>query len=320
VGLAAPPQAPPGGVRRARIVPQRFNALGGRPLRPGDIVIWVWALVLVSALASVLAVWLLVYVFALSGLQEARSQHGLYATLRSELAQQTAPPLRYANTPSDSFPLGTPVAILQVPRAGISDVVLEGTTAGVLEQGPGLERDTPLPGQPGESLIMGRQAMFGGPFRNLAALRPGDLIHVVTGQGAFTYVVTDLRYPRDRLPPPLGAQQSRLTLATIAGSGWRAFAPNRVLYVDATLRGQTVAYPGGTLASLPASEMVMHADPAVGFPLVLWLLLLGLVVAAVIWVRSRWGGWQTWLVGVPAILAVLYVVSDAAVQLLPNLL
>jgi len=322
VGLAAPPQAPPGaggGIRGA--IRQRWLATTQRPPqppRPRWARITIWAL----ALATALFAWLLVYAFALSGLQESHSQHGLYAALRSELAQQTAPPLRGTQTSSDSYPLGTPVALLQVPRAGISAVVVEGTTAGALELGPGLSPDTPLPGQPGTSLVLGRQAMFGGPFRNLAGLHRGDLIQVITGQGRFTYVVTDLRYPGDRLPPSLPTGQSRLTLATITGPGWRSFAPNQILYVDATLRGKTVAFPGGTATSLPASETIMHGNPGVGYPLSLWLILLGLVVAAVAWIRFRvgWGGWQIWLVSVPVILAVLYVVSDTAIQLLPNLL
>jgi LPXTG-site transpeptidase (sortase) family protein len=308
-----------GGLRGA--IRQRWLATSERPPqppRPHWVGVTIWALGLTTALL----LWFLVYAFALSGLQEAHSQHDLYAALRSELAEQTAPPLRGTRTPSDSYPVGTPVAQLQVPQAGISAVVVEGTTAGALEQGPGLSADTPMPGQPGTSLILGRQALFGGPFRNLAALHRGDLIRVTTGQGRFTYVVSDLRYPGDRLPQPLRAGQSRLTLASITGPGWRSFAPDQLIYVDATLRGKTVAFPGGTATSLPSSETIMHGNPGVGYPLSLWLILLGLVVAAVAWVRfrMRWGGWQTWLVSVPVILAVLYVVSDTAVQLLPNLL
>ncbi len=273
---------------------------------------------------SALAVWFLAYAFGLSGLQEARSQHELYGVLRSELAQEVAPPFQdvaAGQAPSDNFALGIPVAILQVPQAGIDDVVLAGTTSGVLERGPGLWRDTPLPGQPGASVIWGRQTMFGAPFRHLAALHRGDVIRVTTGQGSFTYVVTDLRYPGDPLPPPLAAGQSRLILATAVGPGWRgAWAPDTFLYADATMRGKTVAYPGGLPTVLPGSENPMSGDTSVLLPLILWLQLLLLTVVAVVWAGARWGRWQTWLVGIPAILAVLWVVSDTAFQVLPNLL
>jgi sortase A len=279
-----------------------------------------WLAGVISAVLFLLAIWFLAYAFVLSGVQENHSQHLVYASLRSEIAELTAPPFQVSN-PSDNVPLGAPVAILRVPQAGISDVVLEGTTSGVLEQGPGLWPDTPLPGQAGVSVILGRQTMFGGPFSGLTSLRRGDLIGVTTGQGTFTYVVSDLRYPGQREPARLRAGQGRLTLVTAAGSGWRALgAPNKVLYVDATLRGKPAAYPGGAAASIPASEMIMHGDTSVVFRVILWLQLLIVVIIAVILVSRRWGGWRTWLVGAPAILGVLWIVSDTAFQLLPNLL
>jgi sortase A len=263
---------------------------------------------------SALAVWLLLYAFVLSGLQEASSQHALYAALRSELAQATAPA-------GGDIPLGQPVALLRVPRAGVNDVVLNGTTSGILEEGPGLVADAPLPGQPGDSVIYGRQTMFGGPFRHLPALRRGDALEVTTGQGTFTYRVDALVYPGDPLPSPLSAGQSQMILITTTGSGWLGFgAPDRFLYVFAGLVGKPVAAPSGRPTVVSASQQAMHGDTSALVPLVLWLQLLLLTVLAVVWARSRWGGWQTWLVGAPAILAAVWAVSQAAVALLPNLL
>jgi sortase A len=327
--VIAPTQATPrtGLRRRLPVRRPRPRPAAPRPAAPPQrpplslgFLVPIWTMASITALT----VWFLAYAFGLSGLQEARTQHELYAVLRTELAQEVAPPfqgVQSGHQPSDNFPLGTPVALLRVPQAGIDDVVLAGTTSGVLEQGPGLWRDTELPGQPGASVILGRQSMFGAPFRHLTALRRGDLITITTGQGTFTYVVSDLRYPGDPLPPPLAAGQSDLVLATAVGPGWRsAWAPNTMLYVDATLRGKTVAYPGGLPTALPASESPMNGDTSVLLPLILWLQLLLITVVAVVWAATRWGRWQTWLVGVPAILAVLWVVSDTAFQVLPNLL
>jgi sortase A len=270
----------------------------------------VWTLAALSALAA----WVLVYAFFLSGLQEASSQHALYAQLRSELAQEIAP---LGSRPA----FGTPVAILRVPEAGIDDVVVEGTTSGVLEHGPGLLADTPLPGRAGWSTIYGRQTMFGGPFRHLNVLRKGDLVQVTTGQGTFTYVVTSLQYPRTPEPPPLAAGQSRLTLVTATGEGWRsAGVPDEILYVNAMLRGNTVGSPAGLPTAVQPSQQAMRGDASVLLPLVLWLQLLLIVVIAVAWARARWGRWQTWLVGAPLILAVLWVVTETAAQFFPNLL
>ena len=270
----------------------------------------VWTLAALSGLAA----WVLVYAYFLSGLQEAGTQHSLYAKLRAELAQEIAP---LGSHPA----FGTPVALLRVPQAGIDDVVVEGTTSGVLEGGPGLLADTPLPGRAGESVIYGRQTMFGGPFRHLTALRKGDLLQVTTGQGTFTYVVTDMQYPHTQQPPALVAGQSRLTLVTVVGGGWRAAGvPEELLYVNAALRGKTVGSPAGLPTAVQPTQEAMRGDPGVLLPLVLWLQLLLITVVGVAWARARWGRWQTWLAGAPLILAVLWVVTDTAAQLFPNLL
>ncbi|HEX9033863.1 MAG TPA: sortase [Streptosporangiaceae bacterium] len=281
-----------------------------RPALPGWAFGFVWTL---TALAGV-AAWFLFYGISLSGFQESSAQHALYARLRTEIAQAIAPL-------GGNIKLGSPVAVLRVPQAGIDVVVVEGTTPGLLENGPGLQSDTPLPGQAGVSVIMGRQTLFGGPFRHLNALQRGDLIDVTTGQGTFGFRVLDLRYPGDPLPPPLKPGGSRLVLVTTAGTGWHGLgAPNQVLYVDTALIGKPVASPAGMPTITRASEQPMHGDPGVLFVLVMWLQLLVVTVLAVIWVRSRWGRWQTWLAGAPAILAVLWIVSETAFQLLPNLI
>jgi sortase A len=312
MGLAAPPEAP---VRRSRVAMRLRAPARPRPPRtplPTLGLVAVWAFASLSALS----LWFLLYAFTLSGLQEASSQHSLYAALRSELAQGIAPL-------GGSVPLGKPVALLRVPQAGINDVVVEGTTSALLEQGPGLLAGTPLPGQPGVSVIFGRQAMFGGPFRHLAGLRQGDVFQVITGQGTFTYRVDDLRYPGDPLPSPLPAGQSRMIMVTIAGSSWLGGrTPERLLYVDTSLVGKVVAAPSGPPVLVSASQLPMHvdADSDVLIQLVLRLQLLLLAGLGVAWAGSRWSTWQTWLVGAPAILAATWGVSQVAVALLPNLL
>ena len=316
MGLIAPPDAPERRGRAGMRVRAPAKARP-RPPRPPRIPLPTLAFVVVWALASLsgLAVWFLVYAFTLSGLQEASSQHSLYAALRTELAQGIAPL-------GGSIPVGQPVAVLRVPQAGINDVVVEGTTSSALEQGPGLLPGTGLPGQPGVSVILGRQSMFGGPFRHLPTLAGGDLIQVITGQGTFTYRVLDLRYPGDPLPSPLPAGQSRMIMVTIVGSGWLGGGKDRLLYVDAALVGKPVAAPSGQPVVVSASQLPMHGDDDSGvfIVLVLRLQLLLLVGLAVGWAGPRWGKWPTWLVGAPAILAAVWGVSETAIALFPNLL
>jgi sortase A len=265
-------------------------------------------------LLSLSALWLLAYAVGLSGLQERSAQHRLYSSIRYSLSQELVP-LGGAITP------GTPVAVLNAPEAGLTRaVVVEGTTSGVLRDGPGHQQDTALPGQAGVSVIMGRSVTFGAPFRQVPSLRVGDPITVTTGQGTFHYTVTDVRGNGDPLPPTLGATASRLTLVTSRGSGWLGrWAPSSPVFVDATMTGQVQPAPSGRPTSIIPAATEMHADTGGLVDLVLWLQALVVVGAAVVWARTRWGGWQVWLAGTPVVLAVIWAISSETLRLLPNL-
>ena len=287
------------------------GARGPKPPLPTGAAFAVWVMVV----SSVVALWVLLFSFVLSGLQEGRDQHELYGQLREELALATAP-LGGAIDP------GTPVAVVQIPALNLSDlVVVEGTASGDLQSGPGHRRDTVLPGQHGTSILYGRSVLFGAPFAGVTTLHPGDPITVTTGQGEFTYLVDRVRRAGDPLPAALGAESGRLMLVTSEGYGWQTgWAPNRSVYVDATLRGKTVSAPPGRPLAIPSTEKAMQGDPGALVGLVLWLAALVLVVGAVVWGRARWGRWQTWLVGVPVVLACAWGSTQLALQLLPNLL
>jgi sortase A len=275
------------------------------------------ALVARSALVwfSLLMVWLVIYALALSGFQEQRSQHNLYAKLRVELAGETAPV-------GGAIPTGTPVALLDAPRGGVHDaVVVEGTSSKDLQKGPGHLSDTSLPGQAGVSAILGKGVTFDAPFANITKLSPGDPITVTTGQGVAHYVVSDVRRSGDPLPGRLAAGQGRLTLVAALGNGWRSgWAPTGIVYVDATLQGTALAAPSGRPTQVAPGESPMASNPGALDALVLWLQLLVVVVIVVTWARVRWGGWQVWLVGAPVVLAVAWTVTETSAQLLPNLL
>jgi sortase A len=293
---------------RERLVRPRTEESGPPPSATSTVV--VTSLVLLS----LSAVWLLVYAVALSGLQEHSAQHRLYASIRYSLSQEITP---FGGV----IKPGTPVAVLTIPAAGVHrTVVVEGTTSGVLRDGPGHQQNSAFPGQAGVSVLQGRSVTFGAPFRNVPSLRVGDLITVTTGQGVFHYQVTDVRGNGDPLPPTLTATGSRLTLVTSRGEGWRSgWAPNSPVFVDATLSGHVQPAPSGRPTVISPAATVMHADTGGLVALVLWLQALLLVAAGVVWARIRWGRWQTWLAGAPALLAVMWVASSEALRLLPNL-
>lgn len=251
-------------------------------------------------------------------LRHYRDQRTAYDDFRYDLANGTAP---VGQTDEDGavLALGTPVAILQIPQLGLREVVLEGTTSSVLMSGPGHRRDTPLPGQPGASVIMGRQAAYGGPFGDLGTLSKGNVFTVVTGQSTNTYRVVDIRRAGDPLPPTLAAGKGRLTLITADGPAW---LPSGVLRVDADLVSPVQPAPPRVIPAggIPPSEAPMGTDSSGLVLLILWGEALLVAAAAVAWLRRRWGRWQTWAVAVPTLGVLGLLVADQAARLLPNLL
>jgi len=263
---------------------------------------------------SGLMIWAVLYALLFGAVQESRSQSVMYAKFRQELAGEVAP----IGAPIRS---GTPVALLEIPRLGLRDVVVEGTSSGDLLKGPGHRADSPLPGEAGVSVLYGRGATFGAPFGRLQKLQVGDAITVVDGAGTFQYTVKDVRRAGSPLPQPVGAGASRLTLATAAAHGWRAIlAPSAPLYVDADMTGAATAEPGGRPSEVPASEKLMAVDSGALNSLVHWLALFGISAAAAAWAFARWGRWQTWIVAAPTVGATLWLVSETAMKLLPNAL
>lgn len=279
---------------------------------PGGVFI---TLASVSAFSAI-AIFLVAYALGFSALQEQRSQHQLYASYRGLLdpSSPIAPQIGGVINP------GTPIALLNSQPAGLHNVVVvEGTSSSDLLKGPGHLRDSPLPGQVGQSIVMGKSLTAGAPFHGIMRLRQGDEITVTTGQSTFHFSVDGLRVGGDPLPQ-IPAGGAVLTLVTSYGSGWLGhIAPAHVVYVDATLRGKAVTAPAGRPVAVPVSELPGHSDPSAWPFLVLWLQ--GLIVSGVgsVWAWSRWGRWQTWLVGAPILLGVLWGLSEEAMRLLPNL-
>jgi sortase A len=271
-------------------------------------------------------VWSMVFLFVLSGavfayalwfsaLPQGRAQEDLYNQLRYNLSQGNAP----ADT-GDPIAPGTAVVLLQAPSIGLSQVVVEGTSSGDMMDGPGHRRDSPLPGQPGASVIYGHDTEFGAPFANITRLRPGDDITATTWQGEFTYRVTAIREPGDPLPAPLNKGQSLLTLATAQGTGWReGWVPNHVVYVDAMLQGDSQLPPPGRVLDVDDVEKPMQGDQNGFITLVLWLQALAVTVAFAFWARKRWSGPQTWLIAGPVLVAAVWGAAASMAVLLPNL-
>lgn len=269
------------------------------------------------SLLSLLLIGIVLNLTVVSQFEHWTSQRKLYSELRLSLAAGSAP-VGQTDSSGHLLALGTPVALLQIPRLGIDEVVVEGTTSAQTRIGVGHRRDTPLPGQAGAVVLMGRQAAYGGVFGSIDELRAGDPITVTTGQGVARYRVLGVRGAHTRLPNLVGAA-GRLTLVTANGM---PFIPTDVTRVDATLVSKAFPAPSPAIASngIPDNEQPLAGDAegAVALSWLLELLLLLAVVSVLAW--KRWDRRAAWVVFFPLILATSLACADRVCLLLPNLL
>lgn len=282
----------------------------GPPVRPDQIM---------KAALNIVAALLVAFfaqVTVIGTVTHSRDQQIAYDDLRLSLAEGTT-----AIGPVEGDPVakGTPIARITIPAIGLKEVVLEGTTAGVLRSGVGHRRDSVMPGQAGTSILMGHRFAYGGPFSQLADLNIGDTLEVTGGQGTAQFRVLGVRQAGDPVPG-LAAGGSRLTLATSTGN---RLAPDGVVQVDADLMGAAPfapVTPAFTPATLPPDERPMAKEPRALKYAVGWGILLVAAAVGGVWLRARWGRWQSWLSSVPALSLFGISVADNVVRLLPNLL
>lgn len=266
----------------------------------------------------ILTITLLLQLVVIGSFQQNSAQERAFDEFRAELANGTAP-VGPTDVDNRQLVIGTPVAYLEIPAVGVRQVVGEGTTSSALFSGPGHRRDTPLPGQVGVSIVMGRRAAFGGPFARIDELVAGDAIVVTTGQGVFEYNVIGVRREGDPVPPPPEVGVGRLVLATADG---RPYLPEGVVRVDADLAVGAVIGPARIYSpnTLPASEKLMGADTSTLWALALWIQALIVLSVGAVWAWHRWGHAQSWIVFFPPLLLVGLATSGEVARLLPNLL
>jgi LPXTG-site transpeptidase (sortase) family protein len=274
----------------------------------------------VGQMLAIFGALLLCFVFqfaAIGALKHNRDQARAYDELRGLLANATAP-VAAVDDGGRLVPTGTPIAILEIPRLGVREVVGEGTSSGALRSGPGHLRDSPMPGQAGASVILGRRAGYGGPFARVDRLVPGDRITVTTGQGEHLYQVQGVRRAGDPQRHTPAAGKGGLTLVTADGP---FFLPSDVLRVDAKLTSD-VRPTSGVLPefAVPDQERVMAGDAGALVPVALWALILAVAAFGVVYLHQRIGRWHAWVTGVPLLGALGVTLADQTAALLPNLI
>lgn len=255
-----------------------------------------------------LIVLFLAYLFLFTPLTAARNQQRLTQSLVGH------PRTVYKLVDGVSPPEGSAIGVLTIPALHLHQVLVQGTSAADLMNGPGLMPGSALPGALGNSVVAARRVTFGGPFGAVDTLRVGATIRVVDGVGTFTYKVTRVHAvvagARDVVLP---TADNRITLVT-ANS---ATVPSGRLVVQGKLVGPAVAVPNHTVA-VPSYDLGLSGDAVAGGLAALWsiLTLLVLVVAATaVW---RWRRpWLVYMFATPVLLMCGLFACESVARALP---
>ncbi len=117
--------------------------------------------------------------------QKADALDSFHGQERPDLQEHRAP-----------LPEGSLVGRIEIPRVGVSTIVLEGVDHETLRRGAGHIPETSLPGEGGNVGIAAHRDSF---FRALKDIRKNDIIRLETLQGTFSYRVewTQIVQPED---------------------------------------------------------------------------------------------------------------------------
>lgn len=136
-----------------------------------------------------------------TGIEAAQSQQRLESEF-TDIAD--SPPPESGDVLPERDPIvvseGDPIALIDIPKIGLSRYVVAGVETADLKKGPGHYPKTPFPGESGNAAIAGHRTTYGEPFRRIDELSVGDPIIVTDLLGRrFTYRVTgqSIVSPRD---------------------------------------------------------------------------------------------------------------------------
>jgi sortase A len=134
---------------------------------------------------------------------------------------------RPSDTGIKKIELGKPIGMLEIPRLGLSSVVVEGDDVATLLVGVGHLADTPLPWHGGNSVMAAHRDTF---FRPLAGIRRNDVITFSTADAEFEYVVTETMIVDPTAVEVLDpTTTATLTLITCYPFDYIGPAPNRFI-------------------------------------------------------------------------------------------
>jgi len=86
---------------------------------------------------------------------------------------------------------GQAIGRIIIPRIGLDMVVVDGTDEESLKRGPGLDRQTSMPGRNRLVYIAGHRTTYLAPFSHIDEIAPGDLIRIEMPYAIFVYRAYD---------------------------------------------------------------------------------------------------------------------------------
>ena len=104
----------------------------------------------------------------------------------TRLLKNHSSPVRTIRTVTPAIGARGLIGRLEIPRLGLSTILIEGDDQKVLRRAVGHVPGTSLPGQPGNVALTGHRDTFFRPLRNI---RANDVIVVTTLQGEYRYRV-----------------------------------------------------------------------------------------------------------------------------------
>ncbi len=114
---------------------------------------------------------------------------------------------------------------IEIPRLGLSALVIEGTSGRALQRGVGHVKRTAFPGERGNVGLAGHRDTH---FRPLKDAAKGDVIRIETPDGVFAYEVESIKVvDPDRGDLLARTERPRLTLVTCYPFYWLGPAPRR---------------------------------------------------------------------------------------------
>jgi sortase A len=198
----------------------------------------------------------IVIAWALFALFEGPVARSWYTLRQHRLASSLA-------TPTGDRAHGAAIGVLQIPNIDVNLVVAEGESVQQLRSGPVHREDTPLPGEVGNSVILGHHSAWGAPFADLDMLARGNYVVVQTRTNLgltrnAVFKITSLRHASETDPSPFApSKDRRLTIITGAGGS----SNDRIVLtaVSGPVR-KVLPAAAGTDANVPSSSGARNAQ------------------------------------------------------------